>query len=482
MANKKLILIGGGIMSATLALLLKKLIPSVDIKIFEMLDKIADESSGAMNNAGTGHSGYCELNYTPYKNNKVDVSKAIEVAHDFLLSKEFWAYAVSNNYISNPKDFISKTPHYSFVDNKNVNFLRKRFIELKKHPLFKDMQFISDFNTIKEWLPLMMNGRNSNHQYAVTKMEEGTDVNFEELTKNLLQNMIERKEISFNLSHKVQELNQNNNKWNLSIKDLKNNKIIQEEADFVFIGAGGGSILLLEKSKIKESLNYGGFPVGGQWLVCDNQEVINQHYAKVYGQAKLNAPPMSVPHLDTRIIDGKKKLLFGPFAVFSTKFLKHGSYLDLFKSIQVSNLGFLSNAGLKNLDLTKYLLQQLSLSKKDKINELKEFMPLVKDEDWYEYNAGQRVQIIKKDKNNGGELKFGTEVVTNSEGTISALLGASPGASTSVSVMLDVIKSSLFKNEINQELLNQILPSLNNIDDTQLLLNKERANKILKLS
>lgn len=491
---KTAVLIGGGIMSATLALLLKKLDPSIEITIYELLDQVANESSGAMNNAGTGHSGYCELNYTPQKKDgSVDVKKAIEVAHDFVISKEFWAYCVKEGYVKNPQDFIRTTPHYSFVFNKDTNFLRKRYLRLKKHPLFQNLQYSSDFETLNSWFPLIMKGRNDKESFAATKMVEGTDVNFEILTKNLLLTMIERKEVNLKLSHLVKDIVQNkepNKKsWTLEVKDLKNNNTFIQEADFVFIGAGGGSILLLEKSKIKEAANYGGFPVGGQWLVCDNQQVIDQHMAKVYGQAKVNAPPMSVPHLDTRIIDGKKRLLFGPFAVFSTKFLKHGSYLDLFKSIQVNNLGFISQAGFKNINLTKYLVEQASLTKKDKMKELREFIVDAKDEDWNIEDAGQRVQVIKKDQDKGGVLQFGTEVVNNKEGSISALLGASPGASTSVSVMLKVIEHSLFKDQYQADpewnlKLRQMVPSLfiDKKDKNKVLEAKDIADKILKLS
>jgi len=490
---KKAVLIGGGIMSATLALLLKKLVPSIEITIYELLDQVANESSGAMNNAGTGHSGYCELNYTPQKKDgSVDIKKAIEVAHDFVISKEFWAYCVKEGYIKNPQDFIRSTPHYSFVFNKDTNFLRKRYLKLKKHPLFKNMEYSSDFETLNSWFPLIMKGRNDKESFAATKMVEGTDVNFEILTKNLLLTMIERKEVNLKLNHFVKEIIQNKEPdkkaWTLEVKDLKNSNTFVQEADFVFIGAGGGSIILLEKSKIDEAANYGGFPVGGQWLVCDNQEVIDQHMAKVYGQAKVNAPPMSVPHLDTRIIDGKKRLLFGPFAVFSTKFLKHGSYLDLFKSIQVNNLGFISQAGFKNINLTKYLVEQASLSKKDKMEELKEFIVDAKDKDWNIEDAGQRVQVIKKDKEKGGILQFGTEVVNNSTGSISALLGASPGASTSVSVMLQVIEKSIFKDDFksNADWIKQLqlmVPSLfiDKKDNQKVLEAKEKANKILKI-
>lgn len=444
-AKKEIVLIGAGIMSATLAVLLKKLDPNCNIKIYEMQDSVASESSQAMNNAGTGHSGFCELNYTPLKKDgSVDIKKAVEIASEFVLSKEFWSYLVLEKYISDPSKFIHTTPHFSFVNSaKDVAFLKTRYETLKSHPLFRNMEYSQDPKKIKSWLPLIMKERNPSEHIAATKMKEGTDIDFESLTKEIIHSLTNKKEVELFCGHVVTDLKKKN-QWHLKIKNLKNKQTIDIKADFVFIGAGGGSILLLEKSKIPEAQLFGGFPVGGQWLVCDNEQVIKKHKAKVYGQAKIGAPPMSVPHLDTRIINGKPKLLFGPFAVFSTKFLKNGSYLDLFKSLQINNIGFISQAGLRNLDLTKYLIEQVSLSKNDKVNELKAYLPSAKAEDWHEQEAGQRVQVIKKDGKNGGVLEFGTQVVTSSDGSIAALLGASPGASTSVYIMLEVIKKMLW--------------------------------------
>lgn len=490
-SNKKVVLIGAGIMSATLAMLLKQLDSSINIKIFEMLDNVADESSAAMNNAGTGHSGFCELNYTPQnKDGTIDTHKAIEIASDFILSKEFWAYLVKEEYIKNPKSFINLTPHCSFVTGeKESAFLQKRFLALKEHPLFEKMEFSNDPSKIKSWMPLVINGRTGDKKLAATRMNEGTDVNFESLTKQLIESMVDRTEAGLFCGHFVKSLKQNkkNNKWTVTVQNVRTQNISSEEADFVFIGAGGGSIFLLEKSGIPEAKGYGGFPVGGEWLVCDNQEIVKQHQAKVYGQAKIGTPPMSVPHLDTRIIDGKQKLLFGPFAIFSTKFLKHGSYLDLFKSLQVDNLKFMSQAGFRNMDLTKYLIQQVSLNKKDKLKELQEYLPNAKLEDWEEQVAGQRVQVIKKDSKKGGILQFGTEVVTDEKGTLSALLGASPGASTSVAIMVRLIEKCFnqeYQSEEWQAKLKEIVPSLfvDSSDKKAILAAKETANKTLKLS
>lgn len=487
MNNKKeVILIGAGIMSATLAVLLKKLDPQIKIKIYEVLDTVADESSAAMNNAGTGHSGFCELNYTPEKSDgSIDISKAITIASEFAQSKEFWAYLVNEGYLNDPSTFINSTPHYSFVNNeKNVEFLRKRYEALKTHPLFSKMEYSEDSQVISKWLPLVMEGRAS-ESVGATRMSSGTDVNFENITKQIIDSLLERNEIELYCGHFVKDLvrDEKTKKWNVQVVNIKSKQEINEKADFVFIGAGGGAIFLLEKSKIPEASGFGGFPVGGEWLVCDNEDIAKRHNAKVYGQAQLGAPPMSVPHLDTRVIDGKTKLLFGPFAIFSTKFLKHGSYFDLFRSLKVDNLGFMAQAGLKSMDLTKYLIQQVSQSKEDKIKELQVYLPNAKIEEWAEESAGQRVQVIKKDKDKGGILQFGTEIVSNQDGSISALLGASPGASTSVSVMVQIIKKCFSDSPEWNQKLDYMIPSLKyfNKDESKISELIVKAHKTLKL-
>ncbi|MDM1061106.1 malate dehydrogenase (quinone) [Empedobacter falsenii] len=484
---QEVVLVGAGIMSATLSILLKKINPAIKISVFEKLDKIGFESSDAFNNAGTGHSAFCELNYTPMdKNGVVNIDKAINIAKQFETSKEFWSYLVENNYVSSPEKFLRPTPHMSFVwGDDDVNFLKKRYEKLSQHPLFKDMEYSDDVSKIKEWAPLIVDGRKGNEKVAATHMNLGTDVNFGELTRQIFKGLQDKNEITLETEHEVKDLTRlSNGKWAVKVKDLKsgNNKALN--ADFVFIGAGGGAILLLQKSGIPESKKFGGFPVGGQWLICQNEEVIKKHHAKVYGKAKIGAPPMSVPHLDTRVIDGKQSLLFGPFATFSTKFLKYGSNCDLFKSVNLGNVGFLMNCGLNNIDLTKYLVEQVMLSKAKKVEELQEYFPEAKLEDWFEQTAGQRVQVIEK-QDGKGVLKFGTEIVTSQDGTMSALLGASPGASTSVSAMLNLMKQcfpDLMKNNWN-EAIKEMIPSYGeDLAQAELVeASRARTTKVLKI-
>lgn len=461
----EVVLIGAGIMSATLALLLKELMPGISITIFERLNKAAEESTDAWNNAGTGHAAFCELNYTPEKEDgSIEISKAIKIATQFEISKQFWAYLLQQQYISSPKNFINKVPHISFVwGDGNIAFLKNRFNLLKNNQLFKGMLFSENVAQLQEWMPLVIEGRNTNEKIAATKMDLGTDINFGALTDAMFSYLESLKDVTLYLNHEVRDLEkQDDGNWKITIKNLITDNTIETKTDFVFIGAGGGSLPLLQKSDIEEAEGYGGFPISGQWLKCTNENIIQQHAVKVYGKAGVDAPPMSVPHLDTRIINGKKELLFGPFAGFSTKFLKNGSYFDLPKSIEWENVFPILAAGWNNLPLTRYLINQVTQSDEDRLTTLKEYYPNAKMEDWELVIAGQRVQVIKKDETDGGVLEFGTELVCSADGTLSALLGASPGASTAVSAMLNVLKTCFTENYNSVEWqlkLKKILPT-----------------------
>ncbi len=448
-SKKNIVLIGAGIMSATLGILLKKLIPDANIDIYERLDTVGAESSDAWNNAGTGHSAFCELNYTPENaDGSIDITKALKIAEQFEISKQFWAYLKAQNYLDAKETFINDIDHMSLVWGKeNVEYLKKRYQSLVQYPLFEEMLYSEEHELIKEWIPLMMEGRATDETLAATKMAIGTDVNFGAITRGMIKWLSSCEGVNVHMGQHIEDITlQSSGWWMLHIKDLKTGEDRSAYADFVFIGAGGGSLTLLEKTDIPEGRGYGGFPVSGQWLRCTNSEVISRHEAKVYGKAAVGSPPMSVPHLDTRIINGERCLLFGPYAGFSTKFLKEGSYMDLFLSIEMHNVWPMMRAGMKNIELTKYLINQVRQSFEDKFDYLKLYYPEANIKDWKLEIAGQRVQIIKKDKKEGGVLKFGTEIVTNSSGTIAALLGASPGASTSVSIMLDVLKKCFPEN------------------------------------
>jgi malate dehydrogenase (quinone) len=489
--NTEVVLIGAGIMSATLGVILKELQPDIKIEIFERLDSAAAESSDAWNNAGTGHSAFCELNYTPESaDGSINPNKAISIAESFEISRQFWAYLVQENKVPSPENFIKSIPHLSFVwGDKNVNYLKKRFEALQANPLFKEMVFSTDFSEMKEWMPLVMEGRTASEHFAATSMKIGTDVNFGELTRSMFRYLTQLDGVTMHFNHEVRKMKQREDKsWRIKITDLASGQKKKVYTKFVFIGAGGGSLPLLEKANVPEGKGYGGFPVSGQWLKCTNPDVIAKHQAKVYGKASVGAPPMSVPHIDSRMINGEKALLFGPFAGFSTRFLKNGSYSDLPLSIKPDNIVPMLVAGYKNIPLTKYLIEQVRLTPKDRITALREYVPGARSKDWKIERAGQRVQVIKKDEKEGGILEFGTEVITTADGTLSVLLGASPGASTAVSIMIDLI-DRCFKDQLAspawQEKLKVMIPSFGQaLNENPALLAETRKNtaEILKLN
>lgn len=461
--EKDVILIGAGIMSATLATLLKELAPDWEMTVFERLASPGEESSNEWNNAGTGHAALCELNYTTENpDQSIDISKAIKVNEQFQVSMQFWSYLVNRERIHDPQDFIMPLPHMSFVQGEsNVAFLKRRFDAMLSNPLFHGMEFSDDLDKLTEWIPLMMKDRIPGEPMAATRIESGTDVNFGALTRMLFDHL-KNKQVDVKYKYHVDHLERNSaGLWELKVRNVDSGAIERHTAKFVFIGGGGGSLPLLQKSGIPEGKRIGGFPISGLFMVCKNPEIVAQHHAKVYGKAKVGAPPMSVPHLDTRFIDNQKSLLFGPFAGFSPKFLKNGSMFDLLGSIKLSNVMTMLAAGAKNMALTKYLIQQVLLSKEKRMEELREFIPDARSEDWGMLVAGQRVQVIKDTVAGGkGTLQFGTEVINASDGSIAALLGASPGASTAVSVMLEVIEKC-FPQHLKewQDKIKEMIPS-----------------------
>ncbi len=476
--NVNVVLVGAGIMSATLGVLLKQLNPLLTIGIVEKLSDVAMESTSGWNNAGTGHAAYCELNYTPEKpDGSIDASKAYAINESFERTLQLWSYLVQQQALPEPSSFINPTPHMSFVwGDKNVDFLRKRFAVLGQHPMFAGMEYSEDPAVLREWMPLVMNGRETNQPVAGTRIQHGTDVNFGSLTRSMIAYLQAFDDVDLHLGHEVRSLRkQADGKWRVMTQATESPlDSMTLTADFVFLGAGGGALPLLQMSGIDEGKGYGGFPVSGQWLVCKKPEIVNQHFAKVYGKASIGAPPMSVPHLDTRIIDGEKALLFGPFAGFTTKFLKEGSITDLIASVKPNNILPMVKVGLSSADLIRYLVSEVMQNHDSRMDALREYFPAARNEDWTLASAGQRVQIIKKDPVKGGKLEFGTEVITAADGSLAGLLGASPGASVTVTAMLQVLEKCFAKEMASdawKNKLKEMIPSYGEslLNDTALL-------------
>lgn len=487
-----IVLVGAGVMSATLATLLHELEPEARIEIIERLDTTASESSFAWNNAGTGHAGLCELNYTPRaEDGSIVLDKAIHTNTLFEESKQLWSYLVEKGNLGDPSRFVHPVPHMSFVRGEDdVRFLRDRYHAMREHPCFEGMEYTEERSVIGQWAPLLLDGREGDEPLAATRVAGGTDVDFGALTRQLLDRLEEKpdEQVRITTGQTVEDLDRNDDgSWTLKVTGNDNTKRTLR-ARFVFLGAGGASLHLLQKSGIPEGKGYAGFPVSGQWLRCDKPEIVSRHHAKVYSKAPIGAPPMSVPHLDTRNVDGTPSLLFGPFAGFTTKFLKTGSVLDLVKSVRSSNLTSMLSVARDNFSLVKYLLDQVRLSHEQRVDELRTFYPTAQSEDWRLEVAGQRVQVIKKDPEKGGVLQFGTEVVAASDGSLAALLGASPGASTATSIMINLVEQCFpekFASDAWQQRLHELVPArADTLADHGELLRKvrHRTHTTLKLA
>jgi malate dehydrogenase (quinone) len=487
MTQKKVdvLLVGAGVMSSTLGTLLSHLDPSLKIVMVERLSKVAHESTHSLNNAGTGHAGYCELNYTPQQaDGSVQIKRALEINAAFEMSLQFWSYLVTYGVLPSPEKFINPICHQSFVwGEEDVAFLRARYEALHRHHLFEEMEYSEDHAVLRKWMPLVMKHRDAKQPVAATQVKHGTDVDFGLLTRKLVKSLTKHSTFDLQLSHTIVSMNQHDDgHWHVRVKDNHTGKTRTIEAGFVFLGAGGGALPLLQKSGIPEGRGYGGFPVSGQWLICKNPEVVKRHASKVYGKAAVGAPPMSVPHLDARIIDGEPALLFGPFASITTKFLKEGSAMDLFASLKAGNLKPMLSVARDNFDLTRYLFSEAFRTHKSRMDVLRGFYAEAKDEDWVLASAGQRVQIIKGCDKKGGKLEFGTEIVTAKDGTLASLLGASPGASTSVQAMVEVIERC-FKTRMKsadwKQKMKEMIPSYGeSLDENVELLHKVRKQTL----
>jgi malate dehydrogenase (quinone) len=461
-ANPDVVLVGGGIMSATLSALLGVVAPDWSVTVLESGDVVAGESSGPWNNAGTGHAALCELNYTPAgPDGRVDAAKAVTINEQFQVSRQFWSHLVRGGLTGSPKDFITPVPHISFVTGPaGQKYMRTRFEAMSREPLFEGMEHTQDAAVLTEWVPLMMQGRDPGQKMAATRSVAGTDVDFGSLTR-LMFGAVGTRGVLVHTNTRVDRVERGTDgRWTVSARDTRTGERRTVRARFVFVGAGGGALPLLQKADIPEIRGFGGFPVSGQFLRTQSPELVGRHQAKVYGQAAVGAPPMSVPHLDLRYIDGDQSLLFGPYAGFSPKFLKGGSLFDLPKSVRGNNLGSMLGVAKDNIPLTKYLIGQVLQSRGARHATLTDFVPTAEADDWELITAGQRVQVIKQDPTGRGVLQFGTELVVGGEGTIAGLLGASPGASTAVAAMLNLLERC-FPDRVDtwRPLIQEAIPS-----------------------
>lgn len=482
-ANPDVILIGSGVMSANLGALLKRLDPALRIQVFEAADELAYEASNGWNNAGTGHAGICELTYTPDRDaaGRVKVQKAIDIFQEFEQTLQFWAHAVASGMIDSPKDFINPVQHISFVHGaEHVDFLRSRHAGLTAHHFFREMEFTTDPKKIGAWAPLLTAGRDPSQPIAATRMAGGTDINFGNLSRKLLGWLARQDGCGVAAGHKVVGLDRAGGGWDVTVRARRTGAERTVRANFVFVGAGGGSLPLLQKAGLPEARGLGGFPIGGNWLVCDRPEIVARHQAKVYGQNLPEAPTMAIPHLDTRILDGKKMLLFGPFAAWTTRFLhRTGSWTDLPRSVRPHNVMTLLRIGATNLPLVRYLVQQGTQSMADRLRVLRLFYPEAQAADWKLIDGGIRVQAIKKTDGEAGIVHFGTEVLTSADRTMSALLGASPGASTCVNIVTEVARKCfphLTEGEAGIERLRKLIPTYGT--DFRLPENASRFNEL----
>ncbi|MFZ0834981.1 MAG: malate dehydrogenase (quinone) [Mycobacterium sp.] len=441
-AKTDVVLVGAGIMSATLGALLRLLEPEWSITLVERLDAAAAESSGPWNNAGTGHSALCELNYTPQQpDGSIDISKAVNVNEQFQLSRQFWAYAVENGVLTDVRSFCNPVPHVSFVQGADqVDFLRRRREALVHNGLFESTELVDDADEFARRLPLMAAGRDFTEPVALNWTQDGTDIDFGSLTKQLISYGVQHGTEAL-FGHEVRALRrESDGTWTLTVHNNRTGATSTITARFVFVGAGGDALRLMQKSGIAEVKGYGGFPVSGKFIRTSNPALAEQHNAKVYGFPAVGAPPMSAPHLDARIINGRSWLMFGPFAGWSPKFLKQGHLTDLPMSVKPGNLTQMLSVGMKEMSLVRYLVGQLLLSDDDRIDALRNFVPSAEPSDWETIVAGQRVQVIRPESGRSGVLGFDTTVLSSSDGSIAGLLGASPGASTAVHDMLDVLE------------------------------------------
>lgn len=460
--NPDVAIIGSGIMSATLAVLLHRLDPRLQIQMIEVTEETSQEASHGWNNAGTGHAGICELSYTPARDDtgKVPIHRALHIFEQFEHSKQFWSYLVANGITNQASDFIHAVPHVCFVQGRDdVDFLQTRHAAMTQHHFFADNVLTSDSDTIAAWAPLLMEGRPRGPVAATSGA--GTEVDYGRLARQMCNWVSTEENCRVSTGWRAISITKDNRKWDVALQHSQSGEQRFIRAPFVFVGAGGGSLPLLQSTRLPESRGLAGFPIGGQWLVCDETNITSRHCAKVYGATPPSSPSLGAGHLDVRRLNGKRQLLFGPFASWTTRFLKHsGSWMDLPASVRPHNVESLLRTALKNSDLLKYLIQQGLQSMNERMEALRMFYPQAQTEHWRLIDAGIRVQTIKH--SDRGTIHFGTEVFYPADKSLASLLGASPGASVSVNIALEVVKTclpTLLNDATKRARMREIIPT-----------------------
>ncbi|KZX75231.1 malate:quinone oxidoreductase [Oleiphilus sp. HI0009] len=464
------VIIGAGIMGVTFAHIAKTVDPKLNITILERLDQAAGSNSSVFNNAGTGHEANCELNYTPVDEEVISVEKALDIHAQFNVAKQYWANLVKNGIIKDPESFIHPTKHCTLVNEDSINLLHMRYKEMASHHFFDEMKLSEDFDEIQSWIPLTMEGRSRHQKMAATRVDHGTDVNFESITKQLAQHMENEQSADIQYNTHVKRVHKSpSGSWLIECE--QNGVAKQVRADKLFVGAGGGAFPILKASHLPAGRRFSGFPVGGRFLAAEiDKEVAQSYGAKTYGKAAVGAPPMSVPHLDLRVADGKYYLLFGPFATFSPILEKGRGIVEFIRMVHLHDIPNLLNVAREHFPLVTYLFKETFKGESAMLKTLDEFAPGLSNKfNWKVVQAGQRVQIIKD-----GDLQMGTEIVTSEDLSYGTLLGASPGASVSPEVMLRCVKT-LFPKIVKKEAAQERLKTLFDETDVDVLI--EDADK-----
>ena len=377
-ANPDVVLIGGGIMSATLAALLEVVAPQWSITVFESA-------------AGRRRRELARLEQRRHRPRRpvraeLHARRARRPGgpgqgrHDQRAVPGLPPVLVAPGragLTGAPKEFINPVPHVSFVTGEDGRaYMRARHEALAAQPLFDGLEYSDDPAELAEWTPLMMAGRDPRQLVAATRSAAGTDVNFGALTRMLLEDAADRGvavhcQPARHEPRPARPTAAGRSPCRDTVTGERRTvrrpvRLRRRRRRRAAAAAEGGHPGDRRASAASRSAASSCAPAPPSW---------SQHQAKVYGQAAVGAPPMSVPHLDPRVIDGDHSLMFGPYAGFSPKFLKAGSMFDLPRSVKPNNLGSMLGVARTELALTRYLVNELLQSGADRHQTLRAFVP-----------------------------------------------------------------------------------------------------------